>query len=133
MAEHVLRSFPMLSVASLPAALRFYAELLGGEEKYRFPPTGDAVFVTLRLGSSELGIGQLGSGPALHGQQQRPASGHRIELCLYVADLDRVVALLGSAGAPILLQPSEQPWGERVAYAADPDGNLVLLVEEVAG
>lgn len=133
MPGHVLRSFPMLSVESLPAALRFYVELLGGEENYRFPPTGDAVFVTLRLGSSELGLGLLGDGPALHGQEQRPALGHRIELCLYVTDLDRVVGLLGAAGAPVLLQPSQQPWGERVAYVSDPDGNLVLLVEEASG
>lgn len=130
MPARVLRSFPMLSVESLSAALRFYVELLGGEESYRFPPSGDPVFVALRLGTSELGLGQLGEGPALHGQPQRPASGHRIELCTYVNELDRVVALLSGAGVPVLLQPTLQPWGERVAYVSDPDGNLVLLVEE---
>jgi lactoylglutathione lyase len=130
MPKPVLRSFPMLSVASLPASLRFYVDLLGGEEDYRFPPSGDAVFVTLRLGTSELGIGQLGAGPALHGQPQRPAQGHRMELCMYVRELERVVGVLSGAGTPILLQPSQQPWGERVAYVSDPDGNLVFLIEE---
>lgn len=126
----VLRSFPMLSVESLPASLHFYIELLGGEQNYRFPPSGDAVFVTLRLGASELGLGQLGEGPALHGQALRPALGHRIELCLYVTELDRLVGSLGAAGVRVLLEPSLQPWGERVAYVSDPDGNLLLLVEE---
>jgi len=120
----------MLSVESLPAALRFYVELLGGEESYRFPPSGAPAFVALRLGTSELGLGQLGEGPALHGQAQRPASGHRIELCAYVNELDQVVGSLSAAGVPVLVQPSLQPWGERVAYVSDPDGNLVLLVEE---
>jgi lactoylglutathione lyase len=123
----------MLSVESLPAALRFYVELLGGEESYRFPPSGDAAFITLRLGASELGLGQLGDGPALHGQPLRPALGHRIELCLYVTDLDPLVGSLGAAGVPVLLEPSLQPWGERVAYVSDPDGNLVLLVEQEGG
>jgi lactoylglutathione lyase len=120
----------MLSVESLAAALRFYVELLGGEESYRFPPSGEASFITLRLGSSELGLGQLGDGPALHGQRQRPALGHRIELCVYVADLERLMGSLAAAGVPVLTQPSLQPWGEQVAYVSDPDGNLVLLVEE---
>ncbi len=122
------RLFPMLSVESLSKAVGFYKGLLGGDEVYRFPPEGEAVFVTLRLGESELGIGQLTGAPPLHGQPQRPASGHRIELCLYVDDVDATVKRLRDAGAPILLEPSDQPWGERVAYTADPDGNLVMLV-----
>ncbi|WP_437577674.1 VOC family protein [Sorangium sp. So ce887] len=28
---------------------------------------------------------------------------------------------------PIVLEPADRPWGERVAYVADPDGNLVML------
>jgi len=121
----------MLSVARLPVSLRFYTELLGGEASYRFPPEGDAVFVTLRLGASELGLGQLGDGPALHGQPLRPASGHRIELCVYVRQLDQLVERLRAEQVPILLAPSLQPWGERVAYVADPDENLILLVDDV--
>jgi len=27
----------------------------------------------------------------------------------------------------VVLEPADQPWGERVAYLADPDGNLVML------
>lgn len=123
------RLFPMLSVESLTASLRFYEALLGGERSYQFPGEGDAVFVVLLFEQSELGIGWLGSGPAMHGQPQRPASGHRIELCLYVTGLDETVSALSAAGAPILLQPTAQPWGERVAYVSDPDGNLVMLVE----
>jgi lactoylglutathione lyase len=121
----------MLSVAHLPASLRFYTELLGGEPSYRFPADGDAVFVTLRLGASELGLGQLGDGPALHGQAQRPAAGHRIELCAYVRQLEQRVERMRAEQVPILLEPSLQPWGERVAYVADPDGNLILLIDDV--
>ena len=123
----VKRLLPMLSVERLDLSLAFYAELLGGEQIYRFPAEGEPVFVALRLGESELGIGQLGASPPLHGQPQRPALGHRIELCVYVEDVDVTVHRLRAAQVPILLEPTEQPWGERVAYVSDPDGNLVML------
>jgi lactoylglutathione lyase len=123
------RLFPMLSVERLERSLRFYAELLGGEEAYRFPAEGEPAFVLLRIGDSEIGLGQLGASPPLHGQPQRPAAGHRMELCVYVDDLDTVVARLRAADVPIPLQPTQQPWGERVAYATDPDGNLVMLTQ----
>jgi len=119
----------MLSVERLDRSLAFYAGLLGGQQAYRFPPEGEPVFVVLRIGDSEIGLGQLGSSPPLHGQPQRPALGHRIELCVPVDDLDVLVARLRAADLPILLEPTQQPWGERVAYAADPDGNLVMLTQ----
>lgn len=119
--------FPMLSTESLERAIGFYGALLGGVETFRFPDAGPAAFVALRLGESEIGLGALGAGPALHGQPQRPATGHRIELCVYVDDVDATVERLRAAGAPVVLEPADQPWGERVAYVADPDGNLVML------
>lgn len=125
MKRHARRILPTLSVAEIARSIRFYAGLLGGVESYRFPDD-DPVFVTLRLGESELGIGRVGDQP-LHGRAQRPASGHRIELCIYVGDVDATVAAARSEGVPVLLEPVEQPWGERVAYLEDPDGNLVML------
>lgn len=119
----------MLSVERLESSLGFYAHLLGGEEVYRFPEEGEPVFVVLRIGDSEIGLGQLGDSPPLHGQPLRPALGHRIELCVYVDDVDAVVARLHAEHVPIVLKPTQQPWGERVAYATDPDGNLVMLTQ----
>jgi lactoylglutathione lyase len=113
------RLFPMLSAEDFAASVSFYAAL-GGEEAYRFPED-DPVFVTLRFGESELGIGAL-RGEPIHGRPQRPAAGHRIELCLYVDDVDAT-----AARAPAIVEPQDMPWGERIAYIEDPDGNLVML------
>jgi len=66
-------------------------------------------------------------GAPLHGQAQRPATGHRIELCVYVDDVDAAAEAARAAGAPVLLEPADQSWGERIAYVGDPDGNLVML------
>lgn len=120
------RAIAMLSVADLGASLRFYGETLGGQAVYQFPETGDPVFVTLALGASQLAIGTITETP-LHGQPLRPAAGHRIELCINVEDVDEAVAALQAIGAPLLLPPTDLPWGERSAYVEDPDGNLVML------
>jgi lactoylglutathione lyase len=129
MARVVPRLFPMLSTSDIARSLAFYAGLLGGAETYRFPDEGEPAFIALRMGDSELGLGQLGDAPPLHSQQQRPASGHRIELCAYVDDVDATVERLRDAGVHIVLEPADQPWGERIAYVEDPDGNLVMLTK----
>src|ERR1044071_5804214 len=97
------RLFPMLSAEDFAASLRFYSRL-GGVEAYRFPAE-DPVFVTLRFGESELGIGAMRGAP-IHGRPQRPATGHRIELCLYVDDVDAA-----AAKAPCVVAPPAMPWG----------------------
>ena len=117
----------MLSVADLDRSVAFYGSALGGSETYRFPAEGVPDFVVLRIGASDIGLGRIGVAPPLHGQPLRPASGHRIELCVYVDDVDEATEALRALGAPVVLEPVDQPWGERVAYVEDPDGNLVML------
>lgn len=121
------RVMPMLSVTDMRRAMEFYAGVLGGKTVFQFPPDGDAVFLTLQFGVTELGIGMM-SGNPIHGQEQRPAKGHRIELCINVEDTDAAVEALREIGARVVLEPVDQPWGERAAYVEDPDGNLVMLV-----
>ena len=114
-------SFPILSVADLERSLRFYRDLLGGTVDYRFPPEGEPAFVTLRLGDSTLGLGATTGGP------QGPA-GVGYTLCAYVPDCDAAVEAIRAAGHEIRAEPNDQPWGERIARAGDPDGYEVLLV-----
>ncbi|NMO18657.1 VOC family protein [Pyxidicoccus fallax] len=117
----------MLSTESLERATAFYRDLLGGTETFRIPEEGPPVFLTLKLGESELGLGAITGEPPLHGQRLRPAQGHRIELCVYVDDVDATVERLRAAGVRIVTEPADQVWGERIAYVMDPDGNLVML------
>ncbi len=117
----------MLSCADLSRSLAFYGDLLGGVENYRFPDEGDPAFIALTVGaSSEIGLGAIASLP-LHGRQHRPALGHRIELCVYVDDIDEVFSQAIAGGFETVAEPADMPWGERTAWIADPDGNLVML------
>lgn len=120
------RVISMLSVADMAASLRFYSDVLGGRQIYQFPESGDPVFLTLAFGETELGIGRVTDQP-MHGRPQRPASGHRIELCINVESADAAVAALQQIGATVVVPPVDLPWGERSAYVEDPDGNLVML------
>jgi lactoylglutathione lyase len=121
--------FPMLSVADFARSLAFYRDLLAGVVSYRFPEQGEPAFVVVTLGeSSEIGLGVItGPGETLHGEPLRPATGHRIELCVYVDDVDATLRAAREAGFAVVLEPRDQPWGERIAYLRDPDGNLVML------
>jgi lactoylglutathione lyase len=119
--------FPMLSCTDLPRSLAFYEDLLGGRETYRFPEEGEPAFIALAIGnSSEIGLGGI-AGEPLHGRAQRPATGHRIELCVYVEDVDGTYVRAGASGFETVTDPQDMPWGERIAWIADPDGNLVML------
>ena len=119
--------FPMLSCGDVERSLAFYGDLLGGVETYRFPEQGEPAFIALTIGeSSEVGLGGIAAEP-LHGRPQRPASGHRVELCVYVDDVDGVFARAREDGYELVSDPADMPWGERVAWIADPDGNLVML------
>jgi lactoylglutathione lyase len=122
----VRSSFPILYVDDVPASVRFYRDLLGFEEMYRFPDTDEPGYVALRLGDGKIGLSSA-SFPGIHGKPQRPVTGRPFELCLEVDDVDRCVEVLRSGGVPVLAEPADQVWGERVAYVDDPDGNPVHI------
>jgi lactoylglutathione lyase len=114
--------FPILSTPDLPRALGFYRDLLGLRVTYQFPGEGEPVYVGLRLGASQLGIG---------GEPNAPAASDRHVLCVYAEDCDTAVSLLRESGVPVLVEPATEAWGERSAYVADPDGNRVLILSPI--
>jgi lactoylglutathione lyase len=111
--------FPILTTADLPRALRFYRDLLGGAVTYEFPPDGEPGYVAIELGRSHLGIGRQ--------DQQGDLTNDRITLWVYTDDCDAAVGALRGAGVPVLQEPADQPWGERMATVTDPDGNRVIV------
>jgi len=128
----VRSSFPIVYVDDVPAAVRFYRDLLGFEEMYRYPDTDEPGYVALRLHDGKIGLSSAAF-PGIHGKAQRPVTGRPFELCLEVLAVDEFVAELRGAGVTVLAEPADQVWGERVAYVEDPDGNPVHIRGPVAG
>jgi lactoylglutathione lyase len=121
--------FPIVHCRDLAVTRAFYERALGGAEAYRFPLDGDPVYLTLRVGSGQVALA-LGTGPALYGEVPLPASGHAVDVCVYVPDLDAAVAATPGAGGTVAVPPADMPWGERVAYLRDPEGTMLLIIQD---
>ncbi|HEY5196458.1 MAG TPA: VOC family protein [Solirubrobacteraceae bacterium] len=124
----VRSSFPILYVASVAASLGFYRDLLGFRVVYTFPAGDDPGFASLCLSESgdKIGLSANSYDPG-HGLPIRGVDARSVELCLEVPDVDAATRALRAAGVAILEEPKDRPWGERVAFVADPDGNPVHL------
>lgn len=113
--------FPILSTRDLERALGFYRDLLDARVAYEFHgPDGKPAYVGLDLGASHLGIGLAESGSPL--PVSRPMS-----LWVYADDCDAAIECLRAGGVTVTEEPTDQPWGERVARVLDPDGNEVII------
>jgi lactoylglutathione lyase len=119
-ANVIQSAFPIISTPDLTRALTFYRDLLGGIVTYQFPAEGPPGYVGMDLGSSHIGIGEEPEIGEASGRQ-------RLSLWIYVDDCDVVVDELKASEVPVLEEPADQPWGERLARISDPDGNTVLI------
>jgi lactoylglutathione lyase len=87
------------------------------------------VFASFSLDGSS-GIALSGPGTSLHGLPITPGA-RGFEPCVYTDDVDAAASDLRGRGYEVLLDPVDQPWGERMAYVADPDGNPVMICAEL--
>lgn len=116
--------FPIISTTDLPRSLGFYRDLLGGAVTFEFPGSGGvAVYVGLELGRSHLGIGV---------EAEPPPTAGPVSLWVYVDDCDATIGRLRQGGVPIVEEPVDQAWGERVAAVTDPDGLLVRVASRTS-
>jgi lactoylglutathione lyase len=123
-----MRAFPVIFAHSVVATSAFY-EALGFDRHFQLPAEGEPGYVGLRRDGHELAIVSR-DWPS----QQYALSvgeGVRFELFVYVDDVDANVARLRADGSTVLSEPAAMPWGERVAYVTDPDGNPVALAASV--
>jgi lactoylglutathione lyase len=122
------RAFPVFYARDVASMARFY-EWLGFAIVYQFPPDDDDPgYVTMQRGDSSLGITTVASPELLIGVTVGTAP--RFEMFVYVEGVDTTVRDLRAAGLSVLKQPQDMPWGERLAYVADPKGNPVALATQ---
>lgn len=124
------RAFPVLYVQRVLETAEFY-QRLGFVETYRMAEGDDAGFVAMRRGVHEMGVVSV-NWPISNLGIEIGAS-PRGEMFVYVDDVDATVESMRVAGIHVLQEPADMPWGERIAYVADPAGNPVCLALAVAG
>jgi len=124
------RAFPVVVATSVPKTAAFY-EQLGFERFFQLPEEGEPGYAGLRRGVYEVAVVDAAWPPQHYGATV--GGGVRFELFVYVDAVDDLVEVLRAGGTEILREPETMPWGERVAYVSDPDGNPVALATAPAG
>lgn len=121
-----LPDYVILIVEDLDITLRFYTEVLGlklGHRSgdYAQMDTGSTrlAFYTRSAMSETIGISLI-----------KPCENMKaFEIGFKVENVDETYKMLLKKGIKGLAPPKTQDWGQRTAYVADPDGNLIELVE----
>jgi catechol 2,3-dioxygenase-like lactoylglutathione lyase family enzyme len=115
--------FPILHVSDVERSVRFYTEGFGFEVGFRFPDDGPLEFAFLKLGEAGIGIASSKSPPLPDWPAEKELGS--FQLCIYAEDTDAAAEHLRSLGVEQLTEPREMPWGEKLAFFEDPDGNLI--------
>lgn len=116
--------YVILYVSDLEKTKHFYGELLGLKLRNEF-----GTYIEYETGSTVLSMNTRESGreittlPIPDGVRKEQT----FELGFVTEDVQGAVEKLRAAGVPILLEPTEKPWGQVVAYAADPDGHYIEI------
>lgn len=125
-----LRAFPILYAHDVEAMAQFY-ERLGFRRHFQLPPEdeGEPGYVGLdRGGGPEVAV--TNAHWAAERYEMPLGDGPRVEMYVYVENLEATLAELARAGVPLLRQPEDMPWDERIATVADPMGNPVALCQQ---
>lgn len=115
----------VLFVADMPAARRFYEEVLGQQVLMDHGPNvgykgGFALWQQDHAGQMVFG----GKAP-----EAVPAKKLAAELYFETAELDEVFTKLKETGVDFIHAMVEQPWGQRVTRFYDPDGHIIEIGE----
>ncbi|HEY3832299.1 MAG TPA: VOC family protein [Acidimicrobiia bacterium] len=123
----VSRAFAVFYSSDVERAGQFW-EKLGFERHYQLPAEGEPGYIGLRSGAAEMAVTSADWAVERYGISV--GTGPRVEMYVYVPDLDLLFDELQSSGVQVLREPEDMPWGERIAAVADTDGNPVALCQE---
>jgi lactoylglutathione lyase len=119
------RAFPVVYVSDVEAVASFW-ELLRFHRHVQLPPDGEPGYIGLtRDGGGELAVTHEQWAADRYGFS--PGTSPRLEMYVYVNDLEAMLVRLTEAQVTILRAAEDMPWGERIATVADPEGNPVAL------
>lgn len=117
-----------LFVDDMPTMIRFYRDVLGFEIK----EAEDAVNVYLIKDGTLFMLYERKNFEKMTSRKYeylKGLNGH-FEIALYVDTFEEVDIEFEKAvskGATPVLEPTDEPWGQRTCYIADPEGNLIEI------
>jgi lactoylglutathione lyase len=123
--------FPILHVTDVERSVALYTQAFGFELGFRFPDEGALEFAYLKLGETGIGIGRAVPPPLPDWPADRDLGA--FQLCIYADDTDAEAERLRLLGLTQITEPRAMPWGEKLAFFEDPDGNLIHVTAVLDG
>ncbi|WP_198587142.1 VOC family protein [Glycomyces xiaoerkulensis] len=118
------------------ASLAFYRDTLGFEVRNQVEYGGMHWNTVGPAGQRDVNLvlHPAGADPGVTDQERRTiaemmAKGTYSSIMLATADLDGTFATIEAAGAEVVQEPTDQPWGARDCAFRDPAGNMVRIQE----
>ena len=105
---------------------RFYEELTG------VTPHGSDEYVEFRI-TGGLAICSKRSADLFNGRAATPCANKSVILDFQVEDVDQERLRLLTFVNEFVLEPTDQPWGNRSMIFGDPDGNLINVFSVIQG
>lgn len=119
--------YVVIVVEDLELSVAFYTVKLGLRLKHRSDD-----YAQIEAGATRLGLfTRTAMAKTIDRAIEPHAGGHQFELGFFVEDCDQAFAELRDTGVTIVTPPRSRSWGQRTAYVADPDGNLIELVQDI--
>ncbi len=114
--------YVILYVSDFTKSKAFYEEILA------LPIRGEhGTYVEFDTGSTILSINTKESVREITGLDIPEHSSQTFELGFVVENVEETIGELRKKDVQILVEPVTKPWGQVVAYVADPDGNLIEI------
>lgn len=123
--------YTILYVDDVPATLDFYSRAFGMDQAF-LHESGD--YGELATGDTKLAFSsttlmrQLGKAPS----PARPDA-PVFEIALETDDVPAALARAVAAGATLVQDARQEPWGQTTSYVSDPNGYLVEICSPVSG
>lgn len=109
---------PYLIVREADKLVEFVKQAFSGAESFRSTGSAGGLHAEVRIGDSMVMIGG-GAGDGVWSGEPMPAT-----LYLYMNDIDIVYSHALQAGATSIMEPEDQPYGDRLAGVKDRFGNV---------
>ncbi|HEY8424483.1 MAG TPA: VOC family protein [Limnochordales bacterium] len=116
--------YPVITVRDVLATLRFYTEVLGFEEWFRW---GDDPARPLSAGLMHGQARLICDAAPAGGLPARAGEGVELYFDVGEMDIDGYYARVAGRGARIVEPPTDKPWGDRVFRVEDPDGYVLAF------
>src|SRR5215475_3288799 len=126
------RIFPMLAYDDAPAAIDFLRAAFGFKETFRMQsPDGNIGHAEMALNGNQVWLATTWKAGGLASPKDLPAM--PCQLFCEVADVDAHYRQAAAAGAVVVAEPEDQPYGFRMYRAMDPEGHRWLFASKIAG